>query len=586
MSINWTPWSFPAQGSTAPGSSITVLPTSTAGQFALFISDPNGYIYTASGNSQVGWGEWTWVAQGQAAPGSPVTAVPLANAVNEYALFIASPTGEVMTTAGGVQRGWSAWTPVAEGSTTPAQRITAAPVNAQLDQYALFLTDPNGYTYWIAGDAKAGWGDWTWIAKGQATPNSPITALPIAGTNQFILFTTSLTGEVITTTGGVAGWTPWTSVAQGSTTPGQLITAIALPGADQYGLFTTDPNGYTYWIAGNSKGSWGDWTWVSKGQAAPKTSVTAVYLPTNEGGQLALLMTGADGVLYMTTQLSMSAWQPWTQIAGLVAKAGSPVSAITMQPDPLMVFVANTQGNVCTASRSLGPPAAPSGLHATGIVSKAGFDESTVAVEWVDNSTDETYFSLSYTGVAHPPPQVSGDSGSVRLAPNTTTHTFQANGGLTYTINIAAGNAAGLSTPDTITNVVVPYTPPATQTVTVTMQQQVEDGNVAYLGKYPLLGDGSGVLNKITIPASSQIVAFNFLKPGSSNDQCYDPDAVVTINQGTSTTAAQIIAIYGTAEPFYSAAQPIPFLACILKSSVAGPVPTVVDIEITIFPYS
>ncbi len=158
--------------------------------------------------------------------------------------------------------------------------------------------------------------------------------------------------------------------------------------------------------------------------------------------------------------------------------------------------------------------------------------------------------------------------------------------GLTYAINVTAQNAGGTSSSDTVTNVVVPYTPPPTQTVTVSMQQQVEDGNIAYLGKYPLVGDGSGILNKITIPASSQIVAFNFLKPGSSNDQCYDPDAVVTLNQGTSTTAAQITAIFGTAEPFYSAAQPIPFLACILKSSLAVPVPTVVDIEITIFPYS
>ena len=586
MSINWSPWSFPAQGSTAPGSPITVLPTSTAGQYSLFISDPNGYVYTAAGNTQIGWGDWTWVAQGQAAPGSPVTAVPLANAINEYALFIASPTGEVMTTAGGVQSGWRAWTSVAEGSTTPGQLITAAPINAELDQYALFTTDPNGYTYWIAGDAKASWGDWTWIAEGQATPGSPITALPIAGTDQFILFTTSNTGGVVATTGGVDGWAPWTSVAQGSTTPGQRITAIALSGADQYGLFTTDANGYTYWIAGNSQGSWGDWTWISQGQAAPRTPVTPVYLPTNEGSQLALFMTGADGLLYMTTQLSVSTWQPWAPIAGLVAKPGTLVSAVTMQPDPLMLFVANAQGEVCTASGSLAPPAAPTGLHVTNIVSKAGFDQSSISIEWTDNSTEETSFNLSYTGVAHPPPQVSGDSGSIHLPAKPTTATFPANGGLTYTINLTAQNAGGTSSPDTITNVVVPYTPPPTQKVTVSMQQQIEDGNVTYLGRYPFLGDGSGVLNDITIPASSQIVAFNFFKPGSSSDQCYNPDAVVTVNQGTSTTAAQLTAIYGKAEPFYSAAQPIPFLACIVKSSAATPIPTVVDVEITVFPYS
>jgi hypothetical protein len=296
-------------------------------------------------------------------------------------------------------------------------------------------------------------------------------------------------------------------------------------------------------------------------------------------------MTGADGASYMSTQLSVSAWQPWTKIAGVVAKPGTPVSAVTMQPDPLMVFVANAQGEVCTASRSLGPPAAPTGLRVTNIVSKAGFLESSISVAWTDNSTDEASFLLSYTGVAHPPPQVSGDSGSVHLPADSTTATFPANGGLTYTINLAAQNAVGTSSADTV-NVVVPYTPPPTQTVTVSMQKQPGDGNVTYLGKYPLLGDGSGILEKITIPASSQITAFNFFKPGTSSDQCYNPDAVVTINQGTSTTAAQLAAMYGTAEPVYSAAQSIPFVACILKSSVAVPVPTVVDIEITILPNS
>lgn len=170
---------------------------------------------------------------GPSAPGSPVTEVPLANAIDEYALFIASPTGQALTAAGGVQRGWRTWASVAEVSTTPGQLITASPINAESDQYAMFTTDPNGYTYWIAGDAKTSWGDWTWIAEGHATPGSPITALPITGTDQFILFTTSYSGGVVATTGGVAGWAPWTSVAQGSTTPGQLIAAIAHSGADR-----------------------------------------------------------------------------------------------------------------------------------------------------------------------------------------------------------------------------------------------------------------------------------------------------------------------------------------------------------------
>jgi hypothetical protein len=462
MSLNWSAWSSPAQGNTLAGTPITAIPISNApGQFALFIADPGGYIYTASGNNQVGWGDWSWVAQGHAAPGSQITALPLTTAPGEFVLFIASPAGEVMTTSGSAQKGWAPWANVAEGSTSPRQLITAVPVATSLGQYALFIADPNGYIYTATGNAQIGWGDWTWVAQGQAAPGSPVTALPLAASPaQYILFIASPSGEVLTTSGSAqSGWTAWSSVAQGSTAPGQLITAIPLAGAaGEYALFTTDPNGYTYWIAGNVHG-WGDWNWIAEGQAAPKTPVTAVYLPLSEGSQLELFVTKTDGQIYMTS--NPTSWAPWTAVPGSSAKSGSLITAVALQPDLLALFVAGAEGGVYTASMINAVPVAPTNLHLVSVeIDQGDAAQSLINIGWTDNSTDETGFTVTATadgGLAY----------KATVAANTTTYQIVAKNGYTYSIIVAAVNAAGSAPSNAISVPVSGNTTPPTSEASI-----------------------------------------------------------------------------------------------------------------------
>ncbi len=232
-------------------------------------------------------------------------------------------------------------------------------------------------------------------------------------------------------------------------------------------------------------------------------------------------------------------------------------------------------------------PSAPIGLRVTDILSKAGFGASSINIEWTDTSDIEKTFHVTYAGTPNPPPTVSPYSGDLYFPADTTSATLSANGGLIYTINVTAVGEFGTSAPATINDVVVPYTPPPTQTVTVTMkEQQVIEGPIPYLGKYPLLSDSSlGYLEQITIPSSIEVLALNFIKPGHSSAEGYDPDAVVTVTQGTSTTPEQMAAIFGKAEPVYSLAQPISFLACLVLAS-AGPNISSVNITITILSLS
>lgn len=193
--MSWNPWSSVSEGRAAPGASVTALPIG-GNRFALFLTDPNGGVYTASGNTEQGWGQWSSVSDGHAAPGSSVTAVPIGG--DGFALFVADPLGGVFTTSGNA-RGWLPWSSVSDGRTAPGSSVTAVTIG--IGRFALFLADPNGGVYTTtSGNAEHGWDIWTSVSEGCAAPGSSVTAVPIAG-NQFALFVTDPLGGVFTTSG-------------------------------------------------------------------------------------------------------------------------------------------------------------------------------------------------------------------------------------------------------------------------------------------------------------------------------------------------------------------------------------------------
>jgi hypothetical protein len=93
-----------AQGATTPGAPVTaVLDPNTGVPITLLVTDPNGGIYTSSGNPQGGFGSWSYVnpASGpdfRAAPGSPVTAH--ATGTGSFTAFATRTDGLVSFTSG------------------------------------------------------------------------------------------------------------------------------------------------------------------------------------------------------------------------------------------------------------------------------------------------------------------------------------------------------------------------------------------------------------------------------------------------------------------------------------------------------
>ena len=165
-----------SQGSTTPGAPVTAV-LGTDGIITLFLADPGGGVYAASGNRTEGYGRWTTVSQGSTTPGAPVTAVLGTDGI--ITLFLADPGGGVYTASGNRTEGYGRWTTVSQGSTTPGAPVTA--VLGTDGTYTLFLANPGGSVFTAGGSPAGGWGDWTPVSQGvsqaSTTPGAPVTAV-------------------------------------------------------------------------------------------------------------------------------------------------------------------------------------------------------------------------------------------------------------------------------------------------------------------------------------------------------------------------------------------------------------------------
>src|SRR5262249_45137153 len=97
--------------------------------------------------TRLGWG-LSSVSQGKSIPGAPVSAVLAAP--ERIAVFLADEQGDVYTSAGHPDHGWTPWTSVSEGKTMPGGHVTA--VLTGTNRVTLFLADPEGGVFTTSGN--------------------------------------------------------------------------------------------------------------------------------------------------------------------------------------------------------------------------------------------------------------------------------------------------------------------------------------------------------------------------------------------------------------------------------------------------
>jgi hypothetical protein len=103
-----------------------------------------------------------------------------------------------------------------------------------------------------------------------------------------------------------------------------------------------------------------------------------------------------------------------------------------------------------------------------------------------------------------------------------------------------------------------PPAPPTTQSFSLALSpQQITQGWVPYLGRFPILGTANG--NLLTVQNASQRATLMFVKPDKRTIDCSDPNATVRVAPSGLMTTDQMKTLYGSATPRL----PITFLACL-----------------------
>jgi hypothetical protein len=356
VTILWGGWKSVSDGRAAPGTTVTAVgnnATFPRSEQVLFVTNPDGWVYTTTGSAEGDWGEWTPVSEGRAAPGTTVTvgADPLLGYSGPpYDLFITNPDGWVYTTSGSAEGGWRRWKPVSEGRTAPGTTVTA--VLDQWPRYALFIANPNGEVFTTSGSTKDGWGEWSRIPFGLTAPGTTVTAVPEPSTyryRRFHVFITKPSGEVVTTSGNVdSSWDEWTSISQGRAAPGTTVTSDYMPFPLRQ-LFITNPDGWIYTNSGSAEGGWGGWKTVSEGRAAPGTTVGSAY-PWQ-----ALFITDPNGDVFYTMAGIEGGWGEWKPVSEGRAAPGTAVTVLRdvwRYPYRYLLFITNPDGWVYSISGS------------------------------------------------------------------------------------------------------------------------------------------------------------------------------------------------------------------------------------------
>ncbi len=115
-------------------------------------------------------------------------------------------------------------------------------------------------------------------------------------------------------------------------------------------------------------------------------------------------------------------------------------------------------------------------------------------------------------------------------------------------------------------------TPPGPAQVTLTLNRQPTVGGfIPFRGAYPPFGvTRPGTASSITFPASGfRDTTLLFVKLHHSTSECGDPNAVVALPEGATTTPTQMTDIFGSSTPPFSPGSPLNAVVCF-----SGPNPT------------
>lgn len=299
---------WPIGGDFASGASLAAV-ARTPDHLDVFHRAKNGTVYSSAWTPQDGWsgadGEWWQIGDPVVATmpfGPALTRMPTVSAVARRAdrldLVTTGANGFVYASAWSPGEGWSPWSPIGGGfpGNAPVSMVARTP-----DTLDVFATDDTGVVRTSSWSPESGWsgadGDWSRIG-GWFPAGAPVAT--VARTPEKLdAFVVGRDGAVHTSAWSPgAGWSgaddDWWSLG-GHFSPG-VAPAVVAPDADRLEVYVPDSDGVVHqavWTAGTG---WEDF--APLGEVGPAGAPVGARVDAVDHGDVSLLMTGANGVVY------------------------------------------------------------------------------------------------------------------------------------------------------------------------------------------------------------------------------------------------------------------------------------------------
>ncbi len=310
-------------------------------------------------------------------PGAPVTS--LSRNPNHIDLFVTGRDGAIYTTAWDAATNWAGhWfrlpDPNFPDQFTVPPGSPVAMLSRNPNHIDLFVTGREGAIYTTAWDASTNWaGRWFRLPD----PNfpdqftipagSPVTALS-RNPNHIDLFVTGRDGAIYTTAWDAAtNWAGHWFRLQDPNFPDQFTVPPGSPVAmlsrnpNHIDLFVTGRDGAIYTTAWDAATNWaGHWFRLQDPNFPDKFTIPAgspVTALSRNPNHIDLFVTGRDGAIYTTAWDAATNWAGhWFRLQDpnfpdqFTIPPGSPVAMLSRDPNHIDLFVAGREGAIYTTA--------------------------------------------------------------------------------------------------------------------------------------------------------------------------------------------------------------------------------------------
>lgn len=321
-------------------------------------TDTNGRVWFGHWSQAGGsWDHWRPTLPDVAASNTPPGVV--ARDANKLNIFVAGSDGKTYTGAWDSKFAngqWRGWWNILTGAIPAAGAVTAVARDANKLDVFIVSTDGGVYTAaWDQNVSNAQWRGWWRIGNLVANPGSYVAAVA-RDPHKLDIFVAGKDGKTYTAAWdqNVASgqWRGWWNILTGAIPAGGAITAVSRD-ANKLDIFLVSTDGGVYtaaWDQNVANAQWRGWWRIGDVTSKPGAPVAAL---ARDNHKLDIFVAANDGKTYTAAweqNVSNAQWRGWWNILTGAIQPGSPIAAVSRDPNKLDIFIVSTDGAIYTAA--------------------------------------------------------------------------------------------------------------------------------------------------------------------------------------------------------------------------------------------